>query len=211
MLSAFELNGSVQGLAGTARRRVITYLAVGIGLTFVYAFLRGTPWHGSVTLHTVMETLATLLALVVGAMALVRYYSRKNNTFLFIGTGFLGTALLDGYHAVVTSAAFVPYMPTDLPHLLPWSWIASRQFLSVFLFLSIVSWLREQRLGDAGRISEQSVYLFTAIFTLACFIFFAFAPLPLAYFPNLLFHRPEEFFPALFFLAALVLYLRKGH
>jgi len=28
------------------------------------------------------------------------------------------------------------FMPTDLPHLIPWSWVASRQFLSVFLFLS---------------------------------------------------------------------------
>ncbi|MCH8331052.1 MAG: hypothetical protein IH946_06690, partial [Bacteroidetes bacterium] len=51
-----------------------------------------------------MEGIATLLALVVGTMALVRFYSKKNNTFLFIGTGFLGTALLDGYHAIVTSA-----------------------------------------------------------------------------------------------------------
>ena len=67
MLSAIELNGSLQDLAGTARRRVIAYLAVGIGLTLVYAFLRGTPWNGSATLHTVMEAVATLLALVVGA------------------------------------------------------------------------------------------------------------------------------------------------
>ena len=39
-----------------------------------------------------MEALATLLAFVVGAISLVRFYSKKNNTFLFIGTGFLGTA-----------------------------------------------------------------------------------------------------------------------
>lgn len=80
----------------------------------------------------------------------------------------------------------------------------------MFLFLSWLAWLREQRLGDAGRISEQSVYLFTTIFTLACFIFFAFAPLPRAYYPEFVFHRPEEFLPALFFLAALAGYLRKG-
>ena len=42
------------------------------------------------------------------------------------------------------------------------------------------------------------------------FAFFAFAPLPRAYYPELVFHRPEEFLPALFFLAALVGYLRKG-
>jgi hypothetical protein len=126
-----EKNEPVRDQAGTARRRVIAYLCVGAGLTLGYAFMRGVTWHGSATLHTVMEAVATLLALTVAAMALVRFYSRKNNTFLFIGTGFLGTAFLDGYHALVTSAAFKPFMPLDLPALIPWSWVASRQFLSV--------------------------------------------------------------------------------
>ena len=40
--------------------------------------------------------------MIVGATALVRFYSKKDNTFLFIGAGFLGTAFLDGYHTVVT-------------------------------------------------------------------------------------------------------------
>ncbi len=73
-----------------------------------------------------MESVATILALVIGAMALVRFYSRKNNTFLFIGTAFLGTALLDGYHAIVTSTYFVPFLPSGVAVLIPWSWVASR-------------------------------------------------------------------------------------
>ena len=205
-----EKNEPTRDQTGVVRQRVIAYLFVGAGLTLCYAVIRGTTWHGSATLHTVMEAVATLLALTVGAMALVRFYSKKNNTFLFIGAGFLGTAFLDGYHAIVTSAAFKPFMPSDLPHLIPWSWVASRLFLSVFLFLSLIAWLREQRLGESGQISERSVYLFAGAFTLLSFAFFAFAPLPLAYYPELVFHRPEEFLPALFFLAALVGYLRKG-
>ena len=98
--------------------------------------MRGSTWHGGAQLHTVMETVATLLALVVGLMALVRFYSKKYNTFLFIGVGFLGTAYLDGYHTIVTSTFFKPYMPSDPPALIPWSWVASRQFLSILLFLS---------------------------------------------------------------------------
>jgi PAS domain S-box-containing protein len=205
-----EKNEPTRDQTGVVRQRVIAYLFVGAGLTLCYAVIRGTTWHGSATLHTVMEAVATLLALTVGAMALVRFYSKKNNTFLFIGAGFLGTAFLDGYHAIVTSAAFKPFMPSDLPHLIPWSWVASRLFLSVFLFLSLIAWLREQRLGESGQISERSVYLFAGAFTLLSFAFFAFAPLPRAYYPELVFHRPEEFLPALFFLAALVGYLRKG-
>ncbi len=120
-----------------------------------YVLLRKSAWHGEAQLHTIMEVIATLLALMVGAMALVRFYSKKNNTFLFIGTDFLGTAFLDGYHAVVTSKFFAPYLPSDLPALIPWSWVASRQFLSVLLCLSWLAWVREHRLGKPGQIGER--------------------------------------------------------
>lgn len=194
----------------TARRRMAAYCIVGLGLVLGYATMRGSTWTGSAQLHTVMEAVATLLAVIIGAMALVRFYAKKNNTFLFIGTGFLGTAFLDGYHTIVTSAFFRPFMPSDLPALIPWSWVASRQFLSILMFLSVLAWLREQRLGESGRISEKTVYVFAALFTLASFLFFAFVPLPRAYYPEIIFHRPEEFLPAMFFAMALVGYLRKG-
>ncbi|MDM8568820.1 GAF domain-containing protein, partial [Thiotrichales bacterium HSG1] len=47
--------------------------------------------------------------------------------------------------------------------------------------------------------------------TIGCFVFFAFVPLPRAYYPELFFHRPEELIPAIFFLLALIGYLKKGH
>ncbi|GBE43532.1 MAG TPA: PAS domain S-box protein [Rhizobiales bacterium] len=203
-------SGPIQNQRHIARQRAIAYLSVGAGLVLGYALLRGADWRSSITLHTVMEVVATLLALTVAAIALVRFYSKKNNTFLFIGAGFLGTSLLDGYHAVVTSAAFKPFMPSDLPALSPWSWFAPRLFLSIFLFLSWLAWRRERQLGEAGRIGERSVYLFAGAFTALSFSFFAFLPLPRAYYPELAFHRPEELLPALFFLAALAGYLRKG-
>ena len=141
-------------IAKRVRRRSLSYWLVGLGLTVVFSLLHGHDWRGNIHLHTVAEALATFLAATVGAMALVRYYSKKNSKFLFIGIGFLGTGFLDGYHTVVTSAFFKPYMPSDLPSLIPWSWVASRQFLSILLFLSWLAWRREQRLGEAGRISE---------------------------------------------------------
>ena len=76
--------------------------------------------------------------------------------------------------------------------------------------LSWLAWTREDRLGEAGRINEWAVYLITGTLTLASFLFFALVPLPRAYYPEIWFHRPEEFAPALFFLLALVGYLRKG-
>jgi GAF domain-containing protein len=76
--------------------------------------------------------------------------------------------------------------------------------------LSYLAWKREERLGEAGRITEDVVYWAVTIATLASFFFFAFTPLPRAYYPEIFFHRPEEFFPAFFFLLALIGYLKKG-
>ncbi|MDM8558729.1 ATP-binding protein [Candidatus Parabeggiatoa sp. HSG14] len=192
-------------------KRIVTYIALFIILFIGYSLLREVTWQGSKPLHTVMEIIATFLALIVGTMALVRFYTKKNNTFLFIGTGFLGTAMLDGYHAVVTSTFFDFLFPSPPPSLIPWSWIASRLFLSILLWLSWLVWRREEKLGQLGVIKEQVVYLSVGGLTLVSFIFFAFVPLPRAYYPELFFHRPEEFIPAFFFLLTLVGYLKKGH
>ena len=193
-----------------ARSRIWIYWIFGILLTLGLLAGHGLGWRGSGQLHTLMEATATLLALIVGVMALVRFYSKKDNTFLFVGTGFIGTAFLDGYHAIVTSAFFAQFLPSDLPSLIPWSWVASRMFLSLSLYLSLLAWKREDRLGEAGKIPEKWVYWGSGILTLVSFLFFAFVPLPRAYYPEIFFHRPEEFVPALFFLLALIGYLRQG-
>ncbi len=190
--------------------RSLSYFAVAGSLSLSYLFLRTSTWQGSAQLHTIMECLATLLAFMVGSMAVVRYYSRQDDTFLIIGTGFLGTAFLDGYHALVTSIWFKDYLPSDLPALIPWSWVASRFFLAIILFYSWWAWYKKQKSDSHYHLPPSLVYVVTAFFTLSSFLFFAFFPLPRAYYPELFFHRPEEFAPALFFALALVGYLRKG-
>lgn len=190
--------------------RKITYFLTALGLFILFFASRGSTWQGSKELHTNMEIAATILALIVGVMALVRFYSKKNSTILFVGAGFLGTAMLDGYHAVVTSTAFAPFLPSDLPALIPWSWVASRFFLSLLIFLSWYVWRWEQKSGDTQAVREGHVYTGVAFLTLLSFIFFAFAPLPPAYYPDLAFGRPEEFVPAVLFALALAGYLKKG-
>jgi len=192
------------------RRRKLVYLGAFLILAYSYYLLRDSTWLGGMELHTIMETAATLLALNVGILALVHYYSKKDNTFLFVGTGFVATGFLEGYHALVTASFFAANFPSTPPHLVPWSWLASRLFLSVLLWLSWVFWKREVRLGETGKVSERWVYAIVGVLALACFISFAFIPLPRAYYPGLAFPRPQEFVPAAFFFFALIGYLRKG-
>jgi len=194
------------------RHRLLSYGLVALLLIAGYLVFRGYSWTGSGHLHTLLEAAATLLAFIVGAMALVRYYSRKSNTFLIIGTGFLGTGLLDGYHALVTSEWLSLRLPSGLSSLIPWSWMASRFFLAFALLLSGWVWRRQAKLGEAGRLHERTVYLTTAAAALLSFLFFAFVPLPPAHYlaSSSPFHRPQEFIPALLFLIALIGYLKKG-
>jgi len=192
------------------RRRRFAYVAMFAALFFACLYLRDSTWLGDSQLHTLMETVATVLSLAVGSLALVRYYSKKENNFLFIGTGFVATAFLDGYHAVVSSSYFIETFPSSPPSLIAWSWFAPRIFLSVLLWMSWLFWRHDERLGTDGLISEKLVYGTVTALALLCFAVVAFMPMPVAYYQQLPFPRPQEFLPALFFLLALIGYMRKG-
>ncbi len=192
------------------RRRRFVYVALFVTLFFAYFYLRDSSWRGDISLHTLMETVSTVLALAVGSLALVRYYSKKDNTFLFIGTGFVATAFLDGYHTVVSSSHFIETFPSTPPSLIAWSWFASRTFLSLLLWMSWLFWRHGDRRDATGLISEKLVYGTVTTLALVCFAIVAFVPMPAAYYQQLPVPRPQEFLPALFFLLALIGYLRKG-
>jgi len=197
-----------------AKQRIIIYWFLGIGVIVSYLFIQDNffSWRSSSQFHTLLETIATLLALMVGVVALVHYYSNPSNRFLFIGVGFLGTALLDGFHTIVTSTWMPTLTSSQASSLIPWSWVASRFFLAVMLYAGFLASQRELRMGQAGLIKESTVYLGTAIFTLICFLFFTHIPLPHAYWSELQYiHRPQEFLASIFFLLALIGYLRQGN
>lgn len=192
------------------RGRVVSYISLFVGLCLFYPVVSSLSWHGSAQLHTTMESFSTLFALTVGVFALRLYFKNAHYTLLIIGAGFLGTAFLDGYHTIVTSIYVKDLLPSDLPSLIPWSWVASRLYLSVVIFLSWFSWRNRKKIGPAVEIGKNVIFISSGLLTLLCSLFFIFTPLPRAYYPELFFHRPEEFLPALFFALALIGYLRKG-
>ena len=153
------------------KHRLLQYLGVSFALLLGFSWFRDSSWQGSTQLHTFMEVVATFLALMVGILALVRFYTRKNNTFLFLGSGFLGSGFLDLYHTVVTSTFFQDLFPSPPPSLIPWSWVASRLFLALLMYFSYLAWMREDRLGEAGAISKRLVYLAITVLTLISFVF----------------------------------------
>jgi len=193
-----------------ARRRGLVYVLLTLGLLVGALPVHRGGWQGTAELHTLFETIATLLGLIVGAMALVRYYTKKSGTYLFLGTGFLGGALLDGYHAMVTSSFLAGHVPAALSSLTPWSGIMSRVFMSLLFCASVLTWKREMPRPTEGRIKESLVYGLVGTWVAATFLFFALVRVPPPFHPNHMVHRPADFLPALFFALATAGYLRKG-
>jgi PAS domain S-box-containing protein len=196
-------------IAAAAIAAIAAYTGLTAACLALAPWVRASGWVGDAPLHALHEAVAVTLALAVAAIALVRYHSRKSNSFLLLGAAFLGTALLDTYHALATSDFFAArFRGSELLSTSPWSWIASRLFLGLFLFLHAQA-LRPGRRRKAS-FDERTVFLLVGGVTLACFAFFTFVPLPSAYLPDSAVHRPEDLLPALFFLLALVSHLRRG-
>jgi PAS domain S-box-containing protein len=195
--------------ANPSRRRSLAYVALGLGLTAVRVPVGQISWVGNAEIHTFLETIATLLAFVIGAMALVRYYTRKTAAYLILGSGFLGTGLLDGYHAIVTSPFCTDCTPSSLSALIPWTGAISRLFLSLLIGASLFIWRGQTQRPREDHIRERTVYLLVGGWTLASFAFFLWVPLVPAYQSQWVIHRPGEMITGLFFAIATVGYLRK--
>jgi len=190
-----------------ARGRSVTYVFFTLVLLIGAIPAHRSTWQGNAELHTLFETVATLLGFVTGAMALVRYYTKKNSMFLLLGSGFLGEAILDGCHALVTSSFFARHAPSALSSLTPWSGVMSRVFMSLLLCASVVVCKREMGNQAGGRISESFVYLFVGAWTIVSLFFFTLVRLPPLH--NQLIHRSTDLSPGFFLGLATIGYLWK--
>ena len=190
------------------RARSIAYVSLILALIISAIWLRTLAWQGDAQFHTLLETSGSQLSLVAGGMALVRYYAKKNSTFLILGCAFLGAGVLDGYHALITSSFVAKHVPSPLSALTPWSGSTARLFESVVICASL--WIGRESSLLTEKQREGVVYLSCGGFTLMVFLFFAFAKLPTAFYPNLIIHRPIELISGIIYLAATFGYWRKG-
>src|SRR5579862_8477400 len=188
------------------RRAAFALLLTGV-LLVLAPLVRLLTWQAAGEFHTVLEVIATQLALTTGCIALVRYYAKRSSMFLLIGAGFLGAGVLDAYHALITSPFIAQRSPSALSALTHWSGAVSRVFFSALILASLFAWKKHPM---AGRAVERLVFTVVGGWTLVSFLFFLLVPLRPAYYPGLLVHRPAELVPGLLFALAALGYYRKG-
>lgn len=187
--------------------RIFRYISILIIQIIVFIILSFTKtWLSDTQFHTILELSSTIIASVVSVLALNRYYTKKDNThFLFIGTGFLGASMLDGFHTIISSSYFYIIFPSPPVSLIPWSYLTSRIYLATLLLLSWFTWQYK------WKINEKVIYYISAVLMVILFSYFSFVPLPLAYLPSFIIHRPQDLIPGLIFFLSLIFYLKKGH
>ncbi len=190
--------------------RAIIYIGLLISLLILRVVLKGVHWEKDLNLHSLFQYSSTLLALVVAVLAMVRYYSKKSNLFLFIGCGFMGTGLLDGYHTLISSQLFSQYQFSASPETYLWSWNITNIYLGTFLFLCYWSLRKKRQTGKANLDRVKSVFSAIIILTIAFFAYFYQARLPGVNWPGFILIRPGSLVAGLLFLFTLIGFFRKG-
>ncbi|MDT8368047.1 MAG: response regulator [Longimicrobiales bacterium] len=162
-------------------------------------------------LHLTTESVAVTLALILGVLAFVRYFTWRQRTYLFIGCGFVATGVLDAMHAFLSSPELLGLDPRDSLDAAAWSWLQSRVFLALFLSVSFLTFSEDDRTG-ASRVSARSVIGLAAGLTLITLAFFALVQLQdtSAIRAGWFYPRPQELLPGVLFAAAALGYLRRG-
>lgn len=195
----------ISSLSFSTKKRVAVYTAVVLFLVLGRIFIGQSNWFNSASLHTLMEFIAASLALFAGALALVRFYTKRNSVYFFIGTGFIGAGLLDAYHAMTTAAVF-DLLSANIFMLDNWQWNPSPTFLSLLMAGSWFVWQRDKSLPA----QTKQYYFVVGLIAAVSLIAFAIIPQPpidsSIYLPG----RITAMLNTVFFLVALIGYLHKG-
>lgn len=190
--------------------RIYIYGTIILAGLLVPAWLDTSEWQSTAAFHTILEEIATVVAIVVFGFSLARYRKTHETKFLFIAMAFLGTGILDTFHLIVTARPFAELTPSTPLDLIPWSWTASRTVLAILLTLSWAEWKRAQRVGRAGQTDTRVIVVGTLLTCLITIFLLAAVPLTNGYMPAIAVHRPQELLPGTLFALALVGYLSKG-
>ncbi|MFL6363608.1 MAG: MASE3 domain-containing protein, partial [Nitrososphaeraceae archaeon] len=182
-------------------------------------------WVASEIHHFYIELFAVILAAVLAFYYIARARTLNDKFSLFIGIGFLTSALIDLLHVIVSYISISD--PIFLKYFIPQTWFAGRIFLSAMLVIAIAKYsaLSSQREGVQEKKQKQIeiegiqkpnklqktvvVYLtILAILAASVAISSLFLVFPASVIDNYSIHRPYEIPSLALFIVALIYFYK---
>jgi signal transduction histidine kinase len=124
----------------------------------IIAILSANPntWVASEIHHFYIELFAVILAAVLAFYYISRARTLNDKFSLFVGAGFLASALIDLLHVIVSYVAISD--PVFLKYFIPQTWFAGRIFLSAMLVMAIAKFSSlSSSKGDEQERKEQEI------------------------------------------------------
>jgi signal transduction histidine kinase len=181
-------------------------------------------WMTSEIHHFYIELFAVILAAVLAFYYIARARTLNDKFSLFIGIGFLTSALIDLLHVIVAYVAIDN--PIFLKYFIPQTWFAGRIFLSAMLVMAIVKFSslsssnedgQERRNGEKeqSRLRQTKLrktvivyFIPLAILAASVSISSLFFVLPASVVDNYSIHRPYEIPSLVLFIVALIYFYK---
>ena len=178
-------------------------LFIGLVIVFLIILRLGTSnvsWNIPIQSYSLIETVAAAIAFFAGILAVVRFRTKHNTIYLFVGIGLLLAGVLHGIQSFAVRTVLNNSIPLLDSSLLWWGINLSAVVLSISIFISWLIWWRDFREPQNGLLRTLVAITIATILLLL---------LPLS--ETLLIQiRTESLFAALFFIASVVGFLTKG-
>ena len=140
--------------------------------------------------HALLDLATALTACFCSLQAFVRYQSRPQPMFLWLGAGFLASGLLDGLHAMISLQG-----QGDPDNLGTRTWVASSVLLGSYLAVALARY-REPATPHGARTQETIVWSVTAGTMVLLLPALIWLPPTQVVWTQLPLHRPYELLPA---------------
>jgi signal transduction histidine kinase len=175
----------------------------------IIAILSTNPntWVASDIDHFYFEIIAVIFAAIVAFYCITRAYTLNDKFTLFIGIGFLTSALIDLMHAIISYNAMGD--PLFLGYFIPQTWFAGRTFISAMMVIAITRFAiipkNSEGLSHRTFIAYLSLIVILAV-GVSLVSFLTIFPGALIAFPI---HRPYEI-PSLVLFSIALIYFYKN-
>ncbi|HJH29225.1 MAG TPA: hypothetical protein C5S51_05970 [Methanosarcinaceae archaeon] len=179
-------------------------------LSLIYPLLAQSSHQGNQDIHSTMEIIGSLFALVTGLSLLIHFYTLSNRLFLFTGLAFFINGqedLIQGISSSTFMENFIGLPATSLTSLIPGTDVAGRLVMGIILLSApfIMKYMGKSQDPKSETIWGSAIVFSIGI--IATILAFQLT-MPTLTYPNNFVTKPFDFLSAIIFIEAFLIYLK---